>query len=167
MNKFKRFSAGLILLAFAGAVQAAALSDYLENKLIDAFLRGQTYTMPTTVYFALANTAGSDVACGTEVTGGSYARVAVASSLANWAGTQSAGSTTASTGTGGTTSNNATITFPAPTAPWGSVVEYCVLDAPSGGNLLWRVALTASKTINNGDAAPSFAAGAATLQIDN
>ena len=148
-------------------VNAASLSNYLENKLVDAFLRGQAFTMPTTVYVALATTTGSDVACGTEVTGGSYARVAVTSSLANWAGTQSAGSTVASSGTGGTTSNNNAIAFPAPTANWGSVTEFCVFDAASAGNLLFRAALTTPKTINNGDAAPSFAAGALTFQIDN
>lgn len=148
-------------------VSATSLSNYLENKLIDAFLRGQAYTMPTTVYVALATTSGSDAACGTEVSGGSYARVAVTSSMANWAGTQSAGSTVASSGTGGTTSNNNVISFPAPTANWGSVVEFCVFDASSAGNLLFRNALTTSKTINNGDAAPSFAAGALTFQIDN
>lgn len=123
--------------------------------------------MPATTYVALATTAGSDAACGTEVTGGSYARVAVTSSLANWAGTQSAGSTTASTGTGGQTSNNNVITFPAPTANWGQVTEFCVFDASTAGNLLFRAALTTAKTINNGDAAPSFAAGALTFQIDN
>lgn len=146
---------------------SAALSDYLENKLVDALMRGQTYTMPATTYVALATTAGSDVACGTEVSGGSYARVAVTSSLANWAGTQGAGTTVASTGTNGTTSNNAAITFPAPTANWGTVVEVCVFDAATSGNLLWRTSLTTSKTINNGDAAPSFAAASLTFQIDN
>lgn len=156
-----------MLLMAPSFSQAAAMSDYLENKLLDFLVRGQTFTAPTTVYYALATTTGSDAACGTEVTGGSYARVAVTSSLANWAGTQSAGSTTASSGTSGTTSNNATVTFPAPTANWGVVTEYCVFDAASAGNLLWRTALTTSKTINNGDAAPSFAAGSATFQIDN
>lgn len=146
---------------------AAAMSDYLENKLIDALLRGQTFTMPTTVYAALATTSGSDAACGTEVTGGSYARVAVTSSLANWAGTQSSGSTVASSGTSGTTSNNNAITYPAPTANWGSITEVCIFDASSGGNLLFRTALTTPKTVNNGDAAPSFAAAALTFQIDN
>lgn len=152
---------------FALPAQAGAMSDHWENKAIDLLFRGQTYTVPTTHYYALATAAGSDSACGTEVSGGSYARVAVTPSLTAYAGTQSAGSTTASTGTGGTTSNNATITFPAPTANWGTVVEYCVFDAGSGGNLLFRATLTASKTINNGDSAPSFAAGAATFQIDN
>lgn len=168
--KLNRIFALPILLAlslFSGFAHAGAMSDYLENKLTDALLRGQTYTMPATVYVALATTTGSDAACGTEVSGGSYARVAVTSSLANWAGTQSAGSTTASSGTSGTTSNNAAITFPSPTASWGTVVEWCVLDASSGGNLLFRAALTVSKTVNNGDAAPSFAPGALTWQIDN
>lgn len=146
---------------------ADAMSNYLENRLIDALLRGQTFTMPTTVYVGLATTAGSDAACGTEVSGGSYARVAVTSSLANWAGTQSSGSTVASSGTSGTTSNNNAITFPAPTGNWGSIVEVCVFDASSGGNVLFRTALTAPKTVNNGDAAPSFAAAALTFQIDN
>lgn len=151
----------------ASVAHASAMSDYLENKLTDAFLRGQTYTMPTTVYVGLATTSGSDAACGTEVSGGSYARVAVTSSLANWAGTQSSGSTVASSGTSGTTSNNNAITFPAPTANWGTVVEVCVFDASTSGNLLFRTALTVSKTVNNGDAAPSFAAGALTFQLDN
>ena len=157
----------LFARAFSSFAQSAAMSDYLENKITDAFLRAQAFTMPATTYFALATAAGSDAACGTEVTGGSYARVAVASSLANWAGTQAGGSTVASSGTGGTTSNNAVVTFPTPTANWGAVVEFCVMDAVSAGNLLFRTALTTNKTINNGDAAPSFAIGAATFQIDN
>ena len=36
----------------------------------------------------------------------------------------------------------------------------------SGGNLLLWGALTNSKTVNNGDAAPSFAAAAFTAQFD-
>lgn len=145
----------------------SALSDYLENKIIDWLLRGQTFTPPATVYVGLLTVAPSDAGGGTEVTGGSYTRVAVASSLANWAGSQSAGSTTASSGTGGTTSNNAAVTFPAPTANWGTVVAFGVYDASSAGNLLFYASLTTSKTINNGDAAPSFAAGALTFQADN
>lgn len=146
----------------------AALSDYLENKLIDALLRGQSYTMPATTYVALFTTNDNDAnSSAVEVSGGSYARVAVTSSLANWAGTQSAGSTTASSGTGGTTSNNNAITFPAPTANWGTITGFGVFDASSSGNLLFYGALTTNKTVNNGDAAPSFAAGALTFQIDS
>ena len=155
----------------------AALSDVLENKLIDFLLRGQALgitgasaaagTGPTSTYVALLTANATDVGGGTEVTGGSYARVTVASSLANWAGTQAAASTVASSGTSGTTSNNIAITFPAPTAAWGVVTGIGVYDATTAGNLLFYSALTTSKTVNNGDAAPSFAAAALTFQIDN
>lgn len=149
------------------SVNAAALSNTWENTLVDGLLRGQTVTFPTTVYAALETAAGSDTGCGTEVSGGSYARVAVTSSLANWAGTQAAASTVASSGTGGTTSNNAAITFPAPTANWGTITGFCVMSASSGGTLIFRANLTTNKTVNSGDPAPSFAIGALTFQMDN
>jgi len=145
----------------------AAMSDYLENKVLDWLLRGQAFAAPATVYVALLTAAPSDAGGGTEVAGGSYARVAVVSSLANWAGTQAAGSAVASSGTSGTTSNNATITFPAPTANWGVVTHLAIYDAAAAGNLLIFAALAVAKTINNGDAAPSFAAGQLTFQVDN
>lgn len=144
---------------------AAAMSTYTQNHFLDWFMRGQTFTAPTTIYFGLDTTAGSASTCGTEVSGGSYARVAVTSSLANWAGTQGAGTTTASSGTSGQTSNNNAITFPAPTAAWGTIDGFCAFDASSGGNMLIFAALTVNKTVNSGDAAPSFAAAALTLTI--
>jgi len=145
----------------------AAMSDYLENKIVDWLLRAQAFTPPASVFVGLLTAAPSDTGGGTEVTGGSYARVSVTGSLANWAGTQGAGTTVASTGTSGTTSNNAAITFPAPTANWGTVTHFGVYDASTAGNLLFYAPLTVSKTINNGDAAPSFAAAALTFQVDN
>jgi hypothetical protein len=154
----------------------AGKSDFLENKFIDWFFRAQAAgitgataaagTGPATLYVALLTAAPSDTGGGTEVTGGSYARVAVTSTLTAWAGTQSAGSTTASSGTGGQTSNNAAITFPAPTANWGVCTHLGIYDAATTGNLLYWVALTVSKTINNADAAPSFAIGALTVTED-
>jgi len=144
-----------------------AKTDYLENKIIDWLLRGQSFTPPTDVYVGLFTAAPSDTGGGTEVAGGSYARVQVASSLANWAGTQSAGSSTTSSGTGGTTSNNGAITFPAPTGDWGVVTHFGLFDAASSGNLLLWAALTTPKTVNSGDAAPSFAAAALTVQEDS
>ena len=145
----------------------AAMSDYLENKLIDQIFRAQAYTFPTTLYIGLLTAAPTDSTAGTEVTGGSYARVGVTNALTAWAGTQAAGSTVASTGATGTTSNNAAITFPAPTAAWGVVTHIAIYDAVTAGNILFYSALTTSKTINNGDAAPAFAIAALTVQIDN
>lgn len=144
-----------------------ALTNFAENKIIDGFLRGAAYT-PTNVYVGLLTAAPSDSAAGTEVSGGAYARVTVACNTTNWAGTQSAGSTAASSGTGGTTSNNVVITFPAPSgANWGLCTHFGIYDASTSGNLLVYAALTVSKTVNDGDTAPSFAAGALTFQIDN
>ena len=144
----------------------SALSDYLENKLTDLIFRGQAFSAPANLYVGLLTAAPSDAGGGTEVTGGSYARVTVAGSLANWAGTQSAGSTTDSSGTSGTTSNNAAINFPTPSAGWGTVTHVGVYDAASGGNLLWYAPLGVSKTINSGDTV-SFPAGSLTFQVDN
>lgn len=145
----------------------AALSDYLENKLIDQLFRGQAYTFPSKLYVGLLTAAPSDTGGGTEVTGGSYARVETNASLAAWAGTQAAASTAASSGTSGTTSNNLAVTFPAPTANWGSVTHAALYDASTSGNMLVWGALTVPKTINNGDSAPSFLAAALSFQIDN
>lgn len=129
----------------------SAMSDYLENKLVDQIFRAQAFAFPATLYVGLLTAAPSDSGGGTEVTGGSYARASVTASLANFAGTQGAGTTVASSGTGGQTSNNATISFATPTASWGTVTHFGIYDAASAGNLLFWGALTISKTINQGD----------------
>lgn len=120
-----------------------------------------------TYYVGLFTANPSDTGGGTEVSGGSYARVAVTASLANMAGTQAAASTSASSGTGATTSNNASITFPTPSANWGSITGIGIFDLASSGNLHFWAPLTTNKTVNNGDPAPSFAAAALTIQLDN
>lgn len=155
----------------------AAMSDFLENKLIDWLFRGQAIgitgasaaagTGPTNLYVGLFTANPSDTGGGTEVTGGSYARVTVASTTSDWDNTQQAGGTAASSGATGTTRNQGPITFPAPTANWGTITGFGIFDAASAGNLLIWGALTASKTVNNGDAAPAFSANALTFQIDN
>lgn len=129
----------------------SAMSNFLENALVDQLFRGQSAPTTSTLYVGLLTAAPNDAGGGTEVSGGSYARVSVSSSLANWAGTQSAGSTVASSGTGGQTSNNAAITFPTPTAGWGTVTHFGIYDAASGGNLLFYGQLTIAKTINEAD----------------
>jgi hypothetical protein len=137
-------------------------SDYLENKIVDWF-RGQAFPgPPASLFVGLYTTATDDAAGGTEVTGGSYARASVAASLANFAGTQGAGTTTVSTGTTGITSNNVAIVFPAPTANWGTVTHYAVFDA-AAGNRLFAGPLTTALIINSGQTAPTFPVGSLTL----
>lgn len=155
----------------------AANTDFLENKLIDFIFRAQALgitgataaagTGPATLYIGLFTAAPSDTGGGTEATGGSYARVAVTSSLTNWAGTQAAASTTASSGTSGTTSNNIAITFPASTAAWGTLTYWAAFDAATAGNMLIEAALTSSMAVGSAGITPSFAPGTLTYQIDN
>lgn len=141
---------------------AQSMSDYAENKATDLFLRGQAFTAPATLYFGLSTAACSDSSVGTEVTGGSYGRVSVTANLTNWSGTQSAGSTAASSGTGGVSSNNVAVSFTTPSASWGTVTHWFISDASSGGNILFCASLTTSKTINSGDSV-SFAIAAVSV----
>jgi hypothetical protein len=157
----------------------SALTDFLENKLLDWFFRAQAIgvtgasagagTGPTTLYVGLLTAAPSDTGGGTEVTttSSAYARVGVTSGLTAWLSTQ--GNTSASTGSNGTISNAAAVTFPTPSGSnnWGVITHFALFDAASSGNMLIWAALTTPKTVNIGDAAPAFATGALTFQIDN
>ena len=80
-----------------------------------------------------------------------------------------AGDNNVSSGSGGQTSNSVAITYGTPSANWGLIWGCMVLDSATygAGNPLFYFALTTPKTVNNGDAAPSFAIGALTNQIDN
>ena len=147
----------------------AAMSDYLENKIVDWLIRGQSYTAPTTIYVALLTAAPSDSSGGTEVANSNnYARGSLACNMTNWAGTQSAGSTTTSSGTSGTTSNNSVITFNTPSGNWGTVTHFALMDSGTygAGNVLFHGALSASKTIFSGDAV-SIQAAQLQIQIDD
>lgn len=141
------------------------LTDFAENKFVDAYLRAQSLGAPATQYHALFTAAPGETGGGTEASYTNYARVAVTASLANWAGTQSAGSTSASSGTGGVSSNNASIAFPAPGSGPQTLTHFGMLDASSGGNLWHYGTLTNARTVNNGDAAPTFAAAALTVTV--
>lgn len=136
----------------------SGMTNYLENQIADHVFRGATFAKPSALHVALFTAAPSDAGGGTEVTGGSYARVARNPSNANWNGTH--GNTTgASSGTGGNVDNAAAITFPPPTANWGIATHWAIFDAASGGNMLFHGALSVPKTINNGDPAPAFNSG--------
>lgn len=163
----KRIRNALAIFLFAPILAlATVMSDYLENKIADHLFRTTTYSQPATLYMALNTSACSDSSSGTEVSGGSYARVALNPGNSNWKGTH--GTTTgASSGTGGTVTNASAITFAAPTGNWGTVTHVRINDSSTSGNDLFCIALTNSKTVNNGDAAPSFPIDALSIQIDN
>jgi hypothetical protein len=133
---------------------AGSKSDYLENKLLDHVLGNTAYTAPTTVYIALYTVAPTDSGGGTEVSGGSYARVAITNNTTNFPAAS-----------GGSKSNGTDITFPTATADWGTVVAFGIFDLSTGGNLLYWATLTTSKSILNGDTA-KFTAGNITITED-
>ncbi|HYW49727.1 MAG TPA: hypothetical protein VE861_03925, partial [Gemmatimonadaceae bacterium] len=121
------------------------LTDVAENAFIDALLRGQTFSPPATPFWALYTAAPGETGGGTEATYTGYARVSYAASLANWAGTQSAGSTTVSSGTGGQTSNNVAIPFGAPTSGPQTVTHFGLLTLVTAGVLWLYGTLTAAR----------------------
>jgi len=110
------------------------ITSYHANKWFDYWFRGQTYTPPANLYAALLTAATPT--SHTEQTGGGVARVSVARSLANFAGTQGDGTTTASSGTSRTTSNNVEIQFAASASGAISASYVGIFDAASSGNLL-------------------------------
>jgi hypothetical protein len=116
------------------------------------------------LYVGLLTAAPSDVGGGTEVSGGSYARVKAAAgasqALTDWKSTQN--DSLASTGTGGNTTNTNAVNFPTPSATWGTVTHFGIYDALSGGNLLFWGTLTIAKTINQSDTV-TFPAGSLSI----
>lgn len=129
----------------------AHLSDYLENKVLEHVLGKTAYGLPG-VWLALFTAAPSDSGGGTEVSGGSYARLAT--SAADWA-----------TASAGASSNANALAFATASAGWGTVSHFGAYDSSSGGNLLWWNALTAPRSVTNGDQA-RFAAAALTVTAD-
>jgi hypothetical protein len=136
----------------------SAMTDYLENKWQDAQWRGVAYTPSTVAWTALFTTTTTDTGGGTEVSGGSYVRVVVSCTGSSWYATQTTTNSGVSSGSGGSISNFAVITFPAPSANWGAIGWVALYDSSTGGNMLTHGALNIAKTVNNGDPGPTFPA---------
>jgi hypothetical protein len=113
----------------------SAISNYLENALINVTLRATSYTAPTTVYVALFTTDPTDAGSGTECSGTAYAR-------------QSA---TFGAPSNGASTTTADVQFPQAGNSWGTITHFGIYDALTTGNLLYHGALTTSKIIDTGD----------------
>jgi len=111
-----------------------SFSNFLETEILDHVFGGNAYTAPGTLYVGLYTSNPDEDNSGTEVSGGSYARVSGTFTV-----------------TGNTASNDAAIEFTTATASWGTVTHIGVLDASSGGNLLCYAELTTAKAIDTGD----------------
>ncbi|MBP2310492.1 hypothetical protein GBZ48_31525 [Azospirillum melinis] len=111
------------------------MSNYLRNKLLDHANGKTAYTMPATVYLAALTSASTVAGPGTEVGTAStgYARQAITATM-----------TAASNGV---SSNAANIVFGPATAAWGTISDYAIFDAATGGNMLWFGTMPAAKTV--------------------
>ena len=128
---------------------AGFLCDYSNNKVLDMIFGGTAYSPPTTLYFGLSQNTANKNGYVTEPAGGGYTRVAVTNNLTNFPAASF-----------GTKSNATVITFPAPTADWGTVQSLFVSDALINGNVLAMADLTSSKALPSGSAAPKIAVSA-------
>lgn len=114
----------------------SAMSDYLELKILDHVLGTAAYTYPSQTYIGLSTGSFADAGTGSsEISGSSYARVAINFDAAS----------------GGTTDNSAVVDFPTASGSWGACSHWGLFDASSSGNLLIHGAFTAAKTIASGD----------------
>lgn len=122
------------------------LTNTAENRCLD-FINGLTATAPTTpLKVALVTANGSDMAAGTEVTGGGYARQSLSVAAA----------------VNGATSNSADLVWN--NMPAVTVAGVEVWDSAGTPVRLWYGALTASRTVNAGDDF-KLVAGALTLSL--
>lgn len=133
----------------------SAASDYLEVAVLDHVLGNATFTQPTDLYLGLftntSSNADANLESGVltdEVSGGGYAREIITFDNA--------------TSPDGSADSASTVTFPAATANWGEVTHVAVMDAATGGNVLFYGAVTTPKTIESGD---TFQVSAGNLTI--
>ncbi|MCW5550449.1 MAG: hypothetical protein KIT44_15925 [Opitutaceae bacterium] len=103
-------------------------TNYLANAMLDHVHGGGNYTRPATIYLAALK--AGDV----EVTGGSYARLAVTNNSTNFPAAVNRAK-----------ANGAVLAFAQATADWGLIVAIAAYDAASGGNQLWKVPLAGNE----------------------
>lgn len=125
-------------------------SDYLEEAMLKHVLGGPDYQRPGTVYVALYTVDPTDAGGGTEVSGGGYARASISNTAAAWS---PAGK------------NANAISFPTATEDWGEVVAFGLLDAATGGNLLYWGELTTPRMVSAGQS-KQFGVGALAVTED-
>ena len=129
----------------------AGLSNYGENLTLTWLLTTSAATRPTSWFIALYTVAPGEGGCGTEVSGGSYARQAVTFTVSGTSPTEA--------------TNGVAVEFPTATANWGTVVAAAIFDASTSGNMLLFANLTTSKTIDSGDVL-RFNAGSLDVTLD-
>jgi hypothetical protein len=121
-------------------------TDAFEAILLDHICGLAPYTPEATLYIGLMTAvADAEVPTLTEVTGGSYARLAVTNDGTSWYRS------------GQILMNSGILSFVAASASWGTVTHWGIFDSPSGGDALIVGPLTNSVAVGIG-ATPRIAA---------
>lgn len=138
----------------------SAFSDALETSLLNHLLRATAYTPLGTVYLGLFTADPGESGVTGEVSGGSYARVAITNNATNFPQCATSGVPTKT--------NGATFTFPTASAAWGTVTHWALYDSAVGGTnvMLVHGTLNESRYVAIGDP-PKIAAGEMTIVLTN
>jgi hypothetical protein len=128
-----------------------SLTDYAEDALLDHAFKNTSFTVPTNLYVGLSTTTITDA-------GGNITEPADTYARQNHNSWNAASSRLAD--------NNGTVTFPQATASWGTITDWFLADALTGGNILAYGALTASRTVGDGDQL-EFASGAIDISFNS
>jgi hypothetical protein len=121
----------------------AQLTRYGRKALLDHALGIAAFTMPASTHLALFATDPTEAGLTSgELSGGGYSRKALAGNMA---------ATNLATGQA---VNNGLMVFGPATAVWGAVAYFGVLDAASGGNMIFYGPLVTAMTVQVGDGLP-------------
>lgn len=112
-----------------------AMTNFLEDKMLNHIFKNINYTAPTKVYAGLFTTTPTETTNGTEVAGNGYVRQPI----------------TFATATNGTIVNSGDVIYPSATGAWGTIKGCAFFDAQIGGNMLFYADLQVQKIVGLDD----------------
>lgn len=141
---------------------AGNFSDYTETNILQTTLRGVAFPVPAGIFAAMYTADPTDANI--------VANEVQAAALPAYARQNAAGAGTIDTGwtapANGVSSNAKVITFPANNGTGAVTVTHVgILDAATGGNLLYYAQLATPKTLQVGDVL-SFGVGTLSITVD-
>lgn len=139
----------------------AAMSDYLENAVVNLIFNNASLTPPST-YIALLTTGAADSDTGSTISVGGGTGVEVSTTDTAYARLLTTDWLTSSDGQ---TSNNSILVFPTASADWGTIVGMAICDAATDGNILFYADIEPSQAVVTGNIV-EFDANSITVAID-
>lgn len=118
------------------------LAPATAQEILDQVFGATDFTPKANLYLALFLANPGNDGPGVEVSGGAYARLALANNMTTWAG--------ATLTSPSAKANAIDFTFATPTADWGAVSYVAFFDAASGGNKVWSSKLATQVTVLDG-----------------